>query len=305
MFIQALLSLTNLAGAPGSWIAIAMPIASTVLAIGLFFGLLRLGLLSSDRVRHGSVIEAMCDGVLAVDMNDRLVEFNDAAREVLELDDGALFLRHLADVLAQPPDLVELFGGAIDGFEFFSAERATTPESTIEMLEHVGELIGRAVERKLVQEKIRRLAFRDDLTGLPNRQRFHHLLNNAVSHARRAERKMALLFMDLDGFKKVNDTLGHQVGDRLLAEVASRFSGVVRVSDHVGRRHGNEQGASISRLGGDEFTLLLTEIQEPADAALVASRLLETLEHPVLLGGQKLFMSTSIGVAVYPEDGTD
>ena len=484
MLTPGLLAIGVLAGAPMSVTSWMIPLATTLLAIGLFYGLPRLGLLSADRVQHGSVIEAMSDGVLVVDMNDRLVDFNDAAREVLRLDEGKLALRPLTDVLKHHPDLVELFTGAIDGrsiyspatadehhdkrtydlqlsalydsagsirsrvmvlrdisdriaveeenrrqslhvrlvhevsaavheantiesgledamsliastmdysfghflksseggeagqlvasgivysridvdeakgegeyegatrtvepvgseatsasldprgvrwwkalgvqsvltlpiligprlygvFEFFAQERIEVEASTNEMLERVGELVGRAVERKLAQEKIRRLAFRDDLTGLPNRQRFHHLLKTAVTLAARAERQMALLFMDLDGFKKVNDTLGHEVGDRLLAEVASRFSGVVRVSDHVGSRHGNDPGPSISRLGGDEFTLLLTEIKDPRDAALVAERLLATLDSPIILGGEKLFMGTSIGIAVYPDDGMD
>src|SRR5690606_10549183 len=131
---------------------------------------------------------------------------------------------------------------------------------------------------------------------------FHQLLRSAVSLATRTERRMALLFLDLDGFKKVNDTLGHEAGDKLLAEVASRFAKVVRASDHLRRAADESSGpaSSVSRLGGDEFTVLLTEIGQPIDAALVADRLLATLEHPIRLAGQDLFMATSIGIAVFP-----
>ncbi len=190
-------------------------------------------------------------------------------------------------------------------FELLASGGREVDESTAEMLARVGDLVGRAIDRKLADEKIRRLAFRDDLTGLPNRQRFHHLLRDAVNQARQVDRRMALLFLDLDGFKKVNDTLGHEVGDRLLAEVATRFTSVVRASDYVGRHQGLDLEPAVSRLGGDEFTVLLTEIREPADAALVAQRLVDTLKRPVVLGGQEIFVSTSVGIAVFPEDGGD
>lgn len=194
-------------------------------------------------------------------------------------------------------------------FELFSAAEVAVDDVMAEMLEHVGDLVGRAVERKLAEEKIRRLAYRDDLTGLPNRQRFHQLLAGGVALAQRTQRRMALLFMDLDGFKKINDTMGHEVGDRLLAEVASRFARAVRISDHLGRseREGESEGEghAISRLGGDEFTVLLTEISRPGDAALVAERLLGTLEQPIVLAGKEVFASISIGIAVYPEDGRE
>jgi len=484
----ALLPMLWLVGVPDVVGAVSLPIMATVFGIALLYGLPRLGLLSTDRVQHGRVIQAMNDGVLVVDLNGRLVDFNEAAAEILELDDRARTVKPLESALAHHPDLVELFSGAIDGrslyapksladkgeprtfdlqlsalydaggaiesrvlvlrdisdrieveeenvrqakhvrlvhevsaavheadsieagleaalelvantmevplgqflqsvegddgtkllssgiifcgldlaeskaastgigalpsvvdrtpgafraegmeqldphgttwwkelgfesafsvpvvigarlfgmFEFFTRNRVATEESTADVLDRVGELVGRAIERKLAEEKIRRLAFRDDLTGLPNRQRFQHLLRGAVSLAARAERRMALLFLDLDGFKKVNDTLGHEVGDRLLAEVASRFLRVVRINDHVACQSSDAPESAVSRLGGDEFTVLLTEIKDPGDAALVAERLLQTLEAPVVLNGREVFMGTSIGIAVFPDDGTD
>lgn len=463
------------------------------LAVAFFYGLPRLGLLAQDRVQHRSVIEAMSDGVLVVDLDDRLLEVNQSARHILEIEAGDLDLRPLASVLAHHGDLVELFRGAIEGhtvyaprspnrpdetrtydlqlsalydpqgaiqsrvlvlrdisdrieieeenrrqarhvrlvhevsatvhetttiehglesalaliartmefpvghflrsagtdegshlvasglvycgaalaedvnrmgsgavatrgdasaedeaqaefsrgvvefdprglhwwralgvevictipvliggrlygvFEFFDAPGRAIPQATSDLLEHVGGIVGQAVEKRLADERVRRFAYRDDLTGLPNRQHFHQLLRSAVSLAARGERRMALLFLDLDGFKKVNDTLGHEIGDKLLAEVACRFSKVVRVSDHLGRQSEStpETSSSISRLGGDEFTVLLTEIHQPIDAALVADRLLATLEVPISLAGQEVFMGTSIGIAVFPEDGSD
>ncbi|MBK7950152.1 MAG: EAL domain-containing protein [Deltaproteobacteria bacterium] len=459
------------------------------LSLSLAFGLPRLGLLAQDRVQHRSVIEAMSDGVLVVDLDDRLVEVNQSARDILGIPAHALDLRPIAQVLANHPDLVELFRGAIEGqtvyspravgsaeerrtydlrlsalfdvqgaiqsrvlvlrdisdrieiedenrrqarhvrlvyevsasvhdgetidhgleaalaliaqtmefplgqflrsteteegnrlvasgllycapelvgempraepsaggevgrsethealaqgvvefdprglhwwrslgvaststipvlignrlygvFELFDHPGRSVSATTGELLERLGGIVGQAVEKRLAEERVRRFAYRDDLTGLPNRQHFHQLLRAAVSLASRSERRMALLFLDLDGFKKVNDTLGHEVGDKLLAEVASRFAKVVRVSDHLGRPSEETPGpaSSISRLGGDEFTVLLSEIHQPIDAALVADRLLATLEQPITLSGQDLFMATSIGIAVFPDDGAD
>ncbi len=495
MTLLGLLPIASIAGLPSGVMGVAMPLAVVGVGVSLVYGLPRLGLLSSDRVQHSRVIQAMSDGVLIVDMNGRLVDFNQAAAEILELDEGSHAIRPLDEALSGHPDLIELLSGAIDGrslyspesmrrkgedrtfdiqlsalfdsagsiqsrvvvlrdisdrvgierenrrqaryvrlvhevsatvheadtidagleaalalvaqtmdlplgqflrssgggdeeedegqlqasgivycgpdleeilanaagasdptsyraslqlpvgsftsadmrvadprgvlwwkelgfepalsvpvligarlygmFEFFSADPVDVEDATTDMLEHVGELVGRAVERKLAEEKIRRMAFRDDLTGLPNRQRFHHLLRGAVALASRSNRRMALLFLDLDGFKKVNDTLGHEVGDHLLAEVATRFARVVRVSDHLGRQMSDAPESAVSRLGGDEFTVLLTEINKPADAALVAGRLVATLDAPIVLAGQELFMSTSIGIAVFPDDGED
>ncbi|MEZ4334927.1 MAG: EAL domain-containing protein [Myxococcota bacterium] len=463
-------------------------------ALALLSGLPALGLLAQDRVQHRGVLEAMSDGVLVVDLEDRLVEINQSARRILEVGTDVLDLVPIGQVLAHHPDLVELFRGAIEGetvysplvaaapcdastapaarrtydlrlsaladgrgaiqsrvlvlrdisdrieieeenrrqarhvrlvhevssifhdaetidhgletalaliaqnmelplghflrsvdtedgsrlvasgllycspalgaaasgslrrdedacasvqetlsqgvveydprglhwwrslgvdsvftipvliggrlygvFELFDRPGRSLSASTGDLLERLGGIVGQAIEKRLAEERVRRFAYRDDLTGLPNRQHFHQLLRSAVSLASRTERRMALLFLDLDGFKKVNDTLGHEVGDKLLAEVASRFAKVVRVSDHLGRPSEDQPGpaSSISRLGGDEFTVLLTEIGQPIDAALVADRLLATLEHPITLAGQDLFMATSIGIAVYPEDGAD
>lgn len=471
--VQAVFPLCWLIGVSPERLPVMARLSQLGLVASLYYGLPRLGLLSADRVQPGNVIEAMSDGVLIVDMSGRLVDFNQSAREILDLEATGRRMRPLSEALAGHPDLVELFSGAIDGrsvytprqdeapgeartydlqlsalhdssgvlqsrilvlrditdriaierenqrqarhvrlvhevsatvheadsiesgleaalaliaetmgftmghflesrgemhgsalvpsgivfpsspspspspnpspapdqpgnpvphgvswwrengltsthavpvligrrlygvFELFSAAEVAVDDVTAEMLENVGDLVGRAVERKLAEEKIRRLAYRDDLTGLPNRQRFHQLLAGSVALAQRTQRRMALLFMDLDGFKKINDTMGHEVGDRLLAEVASRFARAVRISDHLGRGESEGETQAISRLGGDEFTVLLSEISQPGDAALVADRLLGTLEQPIVLAGKEVFVSISIGIAVYPEDGRE
>jgi diguanylate cyclase (GGDEF)-like protein/PAS domain S-box-containing protein len=134
------------------------------------------------------------------------------------------------------------------------------------------------------------LAYSDTLTGLPNRQLFNDRLNMALAVAHRQLGKLALLFLDLDGFKKVNDTLGHDAGDLLLKQVAARIQAQVRATD------------TVARLGGDEFTIILA-IPDRADAEQVAEKLLSAIRAPYTLNGQEANVGTSIGIALFPQDG--
>jgi diguanylate cyclase (GGDEF)-like protein/PAS domain S-box-containing protein len=148
-------------------------------------------------------------------------------------------------------------------------------------------------ERKRAEQAIRQLAFHDALTGLPNRMLFEDRLRMALSRAQREKSMLAVMFLDLDRFKVVNDTLGHSEGDRLLQAVASDLTKLVR------------EGDTVARVGGDEFTILLPEIDRIGDAVQVAERILETLKQPRLLGEQEFRVTASIGVTAYPDDGAD
>lgn len=146
-------------------------------------------------------------------------------------------------------------------------------------------------ERKRAEEHIQHIAFHDALTGLPNRLLFYDRLQQAILEAHRGASLIALLFIDLDRFKLINDTLGHQIGDLLLQEVASRLRECVRETD------------TVARLGGDEFVIVLPNIQNPDDASIVASKILHFLHRPIDLNGNRLFATPSIGIALFPEDG--
>lgn len=146
-------------------------------------------------------------------------------------------------------------------------------------------------EQKLADERIQHLATHDSLTGLPNRVMFNQLLRNAIPSAQRTRQRFAVLFIDLDRFKLINDTLGHAVGDMLLQEVAARFQSTLRASD------------VIARLGGDEFVVLLPDLRDAGDAGAVAHKLLMAAMRPVMLMGRDCRVSASIGIAVYPQDG--
>jgi len=157
-------------------------------------------------------------------------------------------------------------------------------------------------ERKHAEEQIRLLAYYDALTGLPNRRFFLQQLEQALVFANRNDRMLAVLFLDLDRFKLVNDTLGHGVGDRLLQDVADRLLRCVRRSDCLARAEDEGPPSLVSRLGGDEFTIMLSDIDHFQDVAKVARRILEAISLPYSLEGQEVFLSTSIGISLYPFD---
>lgn len=148
-------------------------------------------------------------------------------------------------------------------------------------------------ERTYAEEQIKHLAYHDALTNLPNRLLFKDRLTVALSHAQREGARLAVLFLDLDRFKVINDSLGHNIGDQLLQAVAARVQACVRESD------------TVARLGGDEFTVLLPRLHRSDDAAPVAAKIIEAVRYPFHIEGREFFITTSIGISLFPEDGTD
>ena len=148
-------------------------------------------------------------------------------------------------------------------------------------------------ERKRADERIRYLALHDALTGLPNRLLFRERVTNAISRARRNYHQMAVLFIDLDRFKEINDSLGHHIGDRLLQVAASRLQRCLR------------DGDGVARLGGDEFVIDLPVVTRGEEATVIAEKILEVLRAPFMVDEYSLNVSASIGVSLYPTDGDD
>ena len=148
-------------------------------------------------------------------------------------------------------------------------------------------------ERKQMEEKIWNLAYFDSLTNLPNRRMLLDRLDQSLSRAKRHQHSLAVIFLDLDYFKTINDSLGHDVGDLLLKAVSARLTGCVRMED------------TVSRLGGDEFVILLSEITHSEDAALVAEKILKAIAVPIEIAGNTLNISASIGIAVYRMNSQD
>lgn len=238
----------------------------------------------------------------------------------------ALLERSLPDLIILDVQMPEM-----DGYEVCTAIRQRYPSHAVPILMMTGmedeesitrayevgatDFIGKPFKRVLLRQRVRyilraqkaeqknhRLAYFDSLTGLHNRAAFSDRLTQAVAVAHRYKRILALLFIDLDDFKRVNDTLGHVVGDQLLREVATRLRKSVRESDTVAHVDSDEV---VARMGGDEFTVLLPEISCGGNAATVATRILSALSAPFELADNEVYITPSIGISVFPQDAED
>jgi diguanylate cyclase (GGDEF)-like protein/PAS domain S-box-containing protein len=176
---------------------------------------------------------------------------------------------------------------------YLTGEFTTSPQVENGKVVGVLGIVHDVTKRKELEETMRRLAYYDAVTGLPNRVLFNDRLHLAMAHARRYQQKLAVMLLDLDRFKNVNDGLGHAVGDRLLRAVGERLAGLLRKSD------------TVARLGGDEFMLLLPEVAHEEHTETIARKILEAIRAPFVFGNQELHITTSIGIAIYPTDGDD
>lgn len=248
--------------------------------------------------------------------------FSDEILRILSVqeDEFEPTLQGLIDQI-HPEDrlMVEEFGRAIEQrrespeIEFRIVAADGSARSVAQQVEIVRDERGEAVsavgtlqdisERRSAEEKIRLLAHYDTLTGLPNRELFTERLELAVAQSKRHERMTGILFFDLDRFKRVNETLGHHSGDLLLCEVAARLVRCVRATDVMSRAVGSEVNQLISRFGGDEFVIMLSDLTKIEDAATIARRLQAELKESFDIAGQTIFTSASMGIAIYPYDG--
>jgi len=175
---------------------------------------------------------------------------------------------------------------------YFTAPRKPDAKEN-DLLHWAAHLTGIAIERHSAAEKLQQMAHYDTLTQLPNRTMFIDRLEQGLAQARRGKHKLALLFIDLDRFKLINDTFGHEAGDSALKEVANRLHACVREVD------------TAARIGGDEFTLILTELHNSSDAALVARKVIDSLSLDLELKGGCMSVGGSIGISLFPDDGDD
>lgn len=166
-------------------------------------------------------------------------------------------------------------------------------ESEKVYLKTVADTLAAVIERKQAEEALHQLAHNDSLTGLPNRTLFYDRLDHGLALAQRNQQEFAVMFIDLDHFKEINDTLGHDMGDELLKETANRLLACVRKTD------------TVARMGGDEFTVILTEVKTPGSAEHVATTILNALLEPFDLNGTPCKVGCSIGIAHYPAHGLD
>ena len=295
----------------------ALTVAVSVTALhsedGALTGFLHIAIDITERKRveetlrnQSAAITASMDGIAI--LNDRL-EFtyvNDALAKLFgHPADGTLIGRSLCD-LYEPHEQVRLIttivplvaqrgrwrgeanGMRRDGVNF-PQEISFTAISGGGMVCVVRDV----TERTYAEEQIKHLAYHDALTNLPNRLLFKDRLTVALSHAHRDGSNLAVLFLDLDRFKVINDSLGHNIGDQLLQSVAMRVQACVRESD------------TVARLGGDEFTVLLPRLNRAEDAAPIATKIIEAMRYPFHIEGREFFITTSIGISIFPDDGPD
>lgn len=181
---------------------------------------------------------------------------------------------------------------------------ATAPDDLVQ-LRRLADQVAVALSNARMLEQVRVLAYYDSLTGLFNRPSYKARLAHALQDARRKRRKVAVFFIDLDNFGRINDTLGHELGDQLLRQVGERLRACCAGADEESEHTLGAACPEVARLGGDEFTVLLAGIADPEDAAALARRLLSALAPPVPLGAHEVFVTASIGIALYPGDGED
>ena len=251
------------------------------------------------------------DGVLVCDDAGTVLACNDAASKILEAPVAEVIGRSLAERVSQAG------AGSATAFPLQSGEasarRGESAGRPVDVRVHATQTAGGrrwmvhlqdTGERWQAQEHLTYLANFDSLTGLPNRVLFRDRLSQAMTRARRSHQAMALMFLDLDRFKVVNDSLGHEVGDRLLKHVAKVLTQCLREVDSVSRVT-DEQPFTLSRLGGDEFTVIAEGIDNAEDAAMVARRMLDALNTPFFVGDEEIVVSASIGISMYPTDDVD
>ncbi len=260
---------------------------------------------SEDRYR--SIVEHSHDAILLTAPDGRILAANPAACRIFgcaESDIQRLGRNGLMDT-ADPRVAAAVeerrrtgsFSGELTMLRY-DGERFPAELSTSVFQAHNGDmrtsmLIRDITERKRNEAQLAYLAQHDALTGLPNRLLLNDRLDQAIAQARRSGSSLALMYLDLDRFKRVNDLMGHDIGDQVLRQAAQRLKACVRASD------------TLSRQGGDEFLIVLPDIDSPEAAIPVARKLLETLVTPFSLGDAEMVLSGSIGIACYPEDGSD
>ncbi len=237
--------------------------------------------------------------------------------EVLPREIAARVLEQLGEVLrSQQIRSIEYELVRFGATQHFEARLvATGPSEVLGLVRDIS-------ERKRSEEQIRRLAYCDSLTGIPNRQAFLETLERELQRSKVGNKKFAVLFMDLDAFKRINDTLGHNVGDHLLKIVSERLRETIRPSDLVSRNEAspgeassddavrddaafNGSATNLARLGGDEFTILIPDLERVEHALNVAHRVKEAMRRPFLIDGNEIFVTASIGISLFPEDGDD
>jgi diguanylate cyclase (GGDEF)-like protein/PAS domain S-box-containing protein len=271
--------------------------------------------------RNAAVLNAIPDLLFELDLEGNYIAWNVPRSDLLAAPIEQFAGRSVREIL--PPDAAQVClaalraahrDGSSTGLQYelplpsgrhwfeLSVSRKVTPSG---QMPHFIVLARDVTERKEAETRIARLAFMDSLTGLPNRPSFLERVDREIRRAEQSHRQLAVLFMDLDGFKNVNDTMGHSVGDKILQMAAERLREGLRPADVVSRSDTLAGQVELARLGGDEFTALMVDIYRPDDALAVAQRIVQMMRSPFQLDTRAITLTASVGIALYPQDGLD
>ena len=282
--------------------------------------------LRAAEARTAAILNAIPDLLFEVDIDGRFIDYRAPNTSLLAATADAFLGKTVAEVL--PPSAADVCMSALrtahdqgfssgeqyelvldkgsTWFELSVSHKAVAPGEKPRFI-----VLSRDItERKVAEARIAGLAYVDSLTGLPNRHAFLERVDRQIGRARMRQEPLALLFVDLDGFKNVNDSLGHAAGDLVLRWAAERLREGLRPSDVVSRStdHGSDGvdgDVELARLGGDEFTALLLNTRRPEDAVAVAHRIGLLMRRPFMIEGREVTLTASIGIALYPDDGSD
>jgi len=278
---------------PFFWILIVKPLQSTI---------------ELESAKSDLILELAAEGIVSIDTQGRILTFNQSAQNIFGYNDKEVIGKNIS--ILMPPPHRDLHDGYLSTYMETGVKHVLMKRREVEALRKDGQTIPIELavseikvgnshfftgmvrdisEEKKAQKEIEQLAHFDALTHLPNRRLFFDRLAQAITMAKRKHQSIVLMYLDLDGFKLINDTLGHHVGDLLLEEVAQRLRQSVRESD------------TLARLGGDEFTLLLADANKDESVELVARKIIDAIGKPFNLEGHELHVGVSIGIASYPE----
>jgi diguanylate cyclase (GGDEF)-like protein/PAS domain S-box-containing protein len=294
------------------WKYIFLPV---IALIGFYFVHRLLGRISSTYQRSHVILQSIGDAVVVTDSGGRVEYLNSPAQKLMGwtqqaaqgkplaevfhlvnaksrehvLDPVALVLRE-GKMISQDGNMILL---AHDGRELAIEDSAAPVRDERGNINGVVMVFRDITEQKNAQRQISQLVYHDHLTGLPNRRLLQDRVEKAISSSNRNDSRLALLLVDLDHFKVINDTLGHETGDKMLMQTGDRLKNCIREQD------------TIARIGGDEFVIMLANMHEASEAAVVAQKILASLSSPYLINGAELHSSPSMGISIYPEDGQD
>jgi diguanylate cyclase len=305
-------------------------VAAAVLGLAFFITMrvlpLRAVARSEEALREAGdflskVMQSSTNGIFVLDTDLRVQMANRRAAEIIGCQEDSLIGCYFSDLVPDTPScrphdlLTKLLQGQLTVAHFESTICCDRPTPAVMFCGAAPVLRQGAVrsivvsaedvtERKIADQRITQMAYFDDLTGLPNRTLFSDHVESSLSAAAGGTGSAAILLVDLDNFKRINDTLGHGVGDKVLTIAASRLKRCLRNSDLMHRASVAEGVEMVARFGGDEFTILLSTVKQCADAAVVAERIIAAFSDPLQVDEREIFVTLSIGISTYPTDGS-